>query len=379
MFENVLPFFCFIFFFFILSFLDIKHISYSSKLGKTVFVLAVFVLICFAGCRWSPWEVGVQSWIFDYDTYHTVFNEALPVKRFFYNYVNAPSEVQQMDIGYLLWNSVAHLIVGDNYNLFLLLTNAILVFLLLKGFVRNNITNGIFFILFFYTSRLYLQYNFILIRQAISLVIVWYAFRHLIHNNLKRYYFFVFIAISFHFSALICLFFPLVKKIHFKDSWYFTLLAVLLAIGFLGVSGQIIKSVLNISLSAVGIPMADRLIKYLELEGGSNILNFVEAVPFFYIAITNRKELLSSPEGRLYHNMLYCFIFLMAVTMNLSFFTRFWQYMIISYFYLLSYYHGKTCNRDLFLLLSCYCLLYSFRYIMIWFYDVPYSCFLFHL
>lgn len=379
MFENVLPFFCFIIFFFVLSFLDIKHISYHSKVGLAVYSIAVFVLICFAGCRWSPWTVGGQSWIFDYDTYHTVFDEALPLKGFFSNYADATSDIKQMDIGYLLWNSVAHLIVGDNYNLFLLLTNAILIFLLLKSFVRNNITNGIFFILFFYASRLYLQYNFILIRQAIALVIVWYAFRYLVQNNLKRYYFFVLIAVSFHFSAIICLFFPLIKKLKFKDSWYFTILVVLLAIGLLGISGQIIESVLNISLSAVGIPVADRLIKYLELEGGSNILNFVEALPFFYIAKTNRKELLSSTEGRLYHNMLYCFILLMAVTMNLSFFTRFWQYMIISYFYLLSYYHGKTRNRDIFFLLSFYCLVYSVRYIMIWFYDVPYSCFLFHL
>ena len=379
MFENVFPFYCFIFFFFVLSFLDIRHVNYSSKIGQAVYVIAILVLISFAGCRWSPWTIGVQTWIFDYDTYHTVFDGAPSLKHFFSNYADAPPEIRQMDIGYLLWNSVAHLLVGDNYNLFLLLTNAILIFLLIRGFIKNNIVNGIFFILFFYASRLYLQYNFILIRQAIALVIVWYAFRYLIQNNLKRYFIFVFIAISFHFSALICLFFPLIKRIQIKERWYFVILTILLAMGVLGISGQIIRGLLDASLSAVGIPTTERLMKYLDFEGGSNILNFVEAVPFFYIVLTHRDELQSTEEGRLYYNMLYCFIFLMACTMNLSFFTRFWQYMIISYFYLLSYYHGKVYRRDVFFLLSFYCLVYSSRYIMIWFYDVPYSCFLFHL
>lgn len=379
MLENILPFLCFILFFFFLSLLDIKRIRLSGKQKWAVGLAALFVLIVFAGCRWSPWRVGSETWIFDYDSYHSVFDDYLPLKTFVSSYADAPVYLKQMDVGYLLWNSIARLFVGDNYNLFLLLTNAILVVLLLKGFVRNNITNGIFFILFFYASRLYLQYNFVLVRQAIALVVVWYAFCYLARNELKKFYLFVIIAISFHFSAIVCLFFPLVKRININPQLYFTILFVLIVLGVLGISGSLIKGVLDTVLSSMGLPLSDRLMKYLDHEGGSNILNFVEAIPFFYIALSNREELLSSDEGRLYYNMHFCFILLMACTMNLSFVTRFWQYMIIAYFYLLSYYHGKAENRSLFVLLALYCLVYSTRYIMIWFYDVPYSCFLFHL
>ena len=214
MLENILPFLCFILFFFFLSLLDIKHIRLSNKQSQTICFIALLVLIAFAGCRWSSWTVGSETWIFDYDSYHTVFNNSIPFKTFFSSYEDASIDIKQMDIGYLLWNSIARLLVGDNYNLFLLLTNAILVVFLLKGFVRNNITNGIFFILFFYASRLYLQYNFTLVRQTIALVIIWYAFCYLVQNEMRKYYLFVTIAISFHFSAIVCLFFPLVRRIN---------------------------------------------------------------------------------------------------------------------------------------------------------------------
>lgn len=379
MIANVLPFFCFISFFFFLSVLDIKHIKISRKQRVVLYNVAVLILICFAGLRWSPWEKGYDAAIFDYDTYHIVYDNALPLKSFISSYKDASLEILQMDIGYLLWNSIAKLILGHNYNLFLLLTNAILVVLLLKSLKRNNITDGLFFILFFYVSRLYLQYNFTLIRQAVAIVIVWCSLRYLVQRNLKKYYLFITLAISFHFSAIVCLFFPLIEKIRINTKLYFVVLFVLLVLGFLGVTGQLIETVLNATLSASGIPLSERLIKYLSLEGGSNILNFVEAIPFFYIAVPNKKELLASDEGRLYYNMLFCFVLLMAFSMNFSFITRFWQYMIFSYIYLLSFYYKKKRRGKLLTILPLYCLVYSVRYIMIWFYDVPYSCFLFHL
>lgn len=379
--ENIVPFFCFIFFFFVLSLVDTVPIRISARQHHILYNIACFVLICFAGCRWSSWEKGYDTDIFDYDTYQIVYKESPALDSFIRDYKEAPLEVKQMDVGYVLWNSLAHAILGDNYNLFLLLTNAIVVTILLAVFKRMSAKRGLFFIIFFYAARLYLQYNFTLVRQAIAIVIIWYALNYLINGNLRKYIFSVIFASIFHFSAIICVFFPLINKLRINVYVYFILLLAAIIFSLTGMTSEIIELILNMIFNALGLPITNRLSIYLNLEGGANVLNFIEAIPFFYIAISNRKQLLSTYEGKLYYNMLFCFVLLTACFMTFSFFTRLWQYMIICYIYLISYIFKYNQKQYLYLVnvLLLYCLLYSVRYIMMWFYHVPYSCFLFHL
>ena len=379
MIENIIPFVCFIIFFFIISLTDTIPINFTVKSRKVLYYSSFFVLIIFAGCRWSSWEIGYETWIFDYDSYHKVYDEALPLKSFFTSYTDASIEVKQIDIGYLLWNSIAKNIIGDNYNLYLLFTNTIIIILLFAAFKKNNITGGIFFIIFFYASRLYFQYNFTLMRQAISIVIIWYALQYLTKHNLKKYILLVCIATTFHFSAIVCFLFPFLKKIKINTYLYFTILITSIVLGYLGVTNQLIEGVLTTTLNSMGLPISDKLTRYLDFEGESNILNFAEAIPFLYMAISSKNKLIKTQEGKFYYNMLFCYVLLMAITMNFFFITRFWHYMIISYIYILSYYYNSNKHRILFYILTLYFLIYAMRYIMIWFYDVPYSCFLFHL
>ena len=225
----------------------------------------------------------------------------------------------------------------------------------------------------------YFQYNFTLLRQAIAIGFVWVALDDFIKGNLKKYYILVALAISFHFSALVAIVFPLLTKIRFNNYIYFTILVLLVALGYVGISGSILTGFINFTLGSVGLPSASKFLNYLDQEGSSNFLNFIEAIPFFYIAITQRKSLEKYQEGIFYINMLYCYILLMALTMNLFFFSRFWQYMMFSYVYLLSFFFQKSNNRQLLTIMMFYCILYSFRYIMMWFYNVPFSCYLFNL
>lgn len=376
--ENVVPFFCFIIFFFVLAVLDLKNIKLD-KYYIGLYYLAALILILFAGLRWSSWRVGYETWIFDYDTYHQLYDNALPLKSFISSYIQSPLEIQKFELGYLVWNSIVHSLLGVNFNIYLLITNFLVVILLLKAFSPERIKKGIFIIIFFYVSRFYFQYNFTLLRQAIAIGFVWVALDDFIKGNLKKYYILVALAISFHFSALVAIVFPLLTKIRFNNYIYFTILVLLVALGYVGISGSILTGFINFTLGSVGLPSASKFLNYLDQEGSSNFLNFIEAIPFFYIAITQRKSLEKYQEGIFYINMLYCYILLMALTMNLFFFSRFWQYMMFSYVYLLSFFFQKSNNRQLLTIMMFYCILYSFRYIMMWFYNVPFSCYLFNL
>lgn len=385
MLTNVLPFFLFSLFFYLTSLLDSLPIKLPSYQNKVVLYCSLGILVVFAGCRWSSWRVGYEAGIFDYDTYKVVFETPLSIIRFGNNYMNADVTIRQMEIGYVLYSAFMHTILGDNYNLYLLITNFFLIVLLFRGFKVNNILCGLWFIIFFYVARLYLQYNFIIMRQAIAMMLVWFAFHYILCGKKKYYFLCVFLAFTFHFSAIICFLIPLLLKIRIREKNFFLLVLFLFVLNITKFSNSIILGGLEYILSFFDADGAGRLVKYVlmnEEEGqGLNLLTFIEAIPFLYIAHCYKCDLLATKEGRFYYNMLFVFIFLLVLTMNFSFLTRMCQYLMYSYIYILSFYYAHSTIKNrcvLFSVLGLYLLVYVFRYNMIWFYTTPYSCFLFH-
>jgi hypothetical protein len=188
----------------------------------------------------------------------------------------------------------------------------------------------------------------------------------------------------FHVSAIAALFAPLLLKIKINKKVYFILLLSIFLINITKLSNAIILGAIDSVLSFFDAEKAKLLLKYILLNEeaqGLNLLAFVEAVPFVYIAVRYEQKLLSTVEGKFYYHMLLIFLFLLVLTMNFGFLTRMWQYFMYSYFYLLSFYAtvSSAKNRSLMFSLSgLYLLLYSFRYIMIWFYTIPYSFSLLH-
>ena len=141
-----------------------------------------------------------------------------------------------------------------------------------------------------------------------------------------------------------------------------------------------------LSLMGVSGGIGEKLSKYL-LEGdaengfrGLNMITFIEALPFLYIVKKYKRILCQSLVGKFYHNMFYIFILLLVITMNFGFLTRMCQYFIFSYFFLISFYCRENKDvkeqRMLLFLFSGYLLIYSIRYIYIWFYHTEYSFFL---
>lgn len=385
--TNILPFVLYVSFFWLLSQIDVFKINLSFDNRCKLIFLSFCLLALFAGGRWSSYEVGYDLDIFDYSTYKNVYYEGLNIFDFFDDYASADLEIKSQEPGYIFYSSFCRLILGDNFNLYLLFTNVLLVVLLWKSFRKNEIKYGYLFLLFVFVSRLYFQYNFILLRQAIAIFIVWaYGFPLLLNNKKSRFIVVVILASTFHFSALISLFALLFSR-HLNTKYIVYAIIFFIALNVTGLMDRFFLSLIKNGLSILGVSagIGEKLSKYLIEDDfrKMNVITFIEALPFAYITIKYKRALCSTSSGLFYYNMFYIFILLLAVTMNFGFLTRMCQYFMFSYFYLLAFYfHNKDNSlfkKMYFFFLSCYFLLYSYRYIYIWFYQTEYSFFLFKI
>lgn len=389
MISNAVPFILFILFFYVLSYIDTFSLKMNNDIKSLFLLFSLCLLVIFAGGRWSSLEVGYDVGIFDYGTYKNIYNAPLNIVSFFSDYKDSSWEIRGQEIGYVFYSSLCYYLFGNNFNLYLLFTNFLLVVLFYKSMKQNEIRTGLFFILFFFAARLYLQYNFILLRQAIAMTIIWmWAFPFLLRKEKIKFCLFICLAAAFHYTALIALL-ALVMNRNLNVKYIIIAICFFFILSITKIVDKILLSVIEKCLSVLGSSegIGEKLSKYLlESENGEfrglNILTFIEAIPFIYIVRRYKSLLYSSSMGWFYSNMFYIFILLLALTMNFGFLTRMCQYFILSYFFLFSFFikNAKSVSerRTMLFVFSNYLLIYSIRYIFIWFYSTEYSFFLFN-
>ena len=389
MISNAVPFIFFILFFYVLSYIDTFSLKVNNDIKSLFLLFSLCLLVIFAGGRWSSLEVGYDVGIFDYGTYKNIYNAPLNIVSFFSDYKDSSWEIRGQEIGYVFYSSLCYYLFGNNFNLYLLFTNFLLVVLFYKSMKQNEIRTGLFFILFFFAARLYLQYNFILLRQAIAMTIIWMCvFPFLLRKEKIKFCLFICLAAAFHYTALIALL-ALVMNRNLNVKYIIIAICFFFILSITKIVDKILLSVIEKCLSVLGSSegIGEKLSKYLlESENGEfrglNILTFIEAIPFIYIVRRYKSLLYSSSMGRFYSNMFYIFILLLALTMNFGFLTRMCQYFILSYFFLFSFFikNAKSVSerRTKLFVFSNYLLIYSIRYIFIWFYSTEYSFFLFN-
>ena len=377
MISNVLPFLLFILSFFLISLFDVFNIKITKIQRDALICFSLLLLILFAGCRWTALETDADS-IFDYATYKYIYLNSPNIFHFFTELKNADSAFVYIETGYTFYCSLMYSILGDSYNLFLLVTNLIAVLIFYKALKSNKIVQScIFFIFFFYASRLYLQYNFILVRQTIAMVIVWYAFSCLINKEKIKFVCLVLLASTFHLTALlafVCFFF---LKQRVNEKVILGVIASLFLLNLFRITDSVVLNLLNYFFSS-NIKYQAYLTNFW-LSRPMHILNFVEVIPFLYIVRVCKDDLVKSPIGLFYYNMFYFFLFFIVVTMNFGFLTRMTQYFMFSYIFLLSFYFERISYKirvQHYLILGCYLIVYPVRYSFHWFYDFPYSDFL---
>lgn len=384
--ATIIPFILFVLYFWATSLLDVFNIKINKLQRSYIFVISFLLLAVFAGGRWSNWEVGYDAAIFDYSTYKNIYNSSLDILNFFEEYLYADVTIKSNEPGYIFYSSLCNLILGNNFNVFLLFTNLILTILLCKSLKNNMADSAIFFVLYFFASRLYLQYNFILLRQAIALFIIWtWGFPTLVNGNKKKFVFIVLIAVSFHISSAISLLALLLNKKYNLKTFY-VIISIFFLLNISGILTPIIFIIMEKGISIfVGGGIGEKISQYLlgDEMRGMNLLSLVEPLPLLFVTIKYREQLENDKFGLFYMNMFYLFLLLMVITMNFGFLTRLCQFFMFSYIFLISFYYKASLNstnkRIYLFLASIYLLVYSIRYIFIWFYDSDYAFFLFKI
>ncbi|MGU8826011.1 EpsG family protein [Clostridium perfringens] len=132
--------------------------------------------------------------------------------------------------GYYLLNNLVFRI-SDNSQYIFVFVSFIILYLIHKTLKRYSISYTLSMFLF---VTLYFYYNsFNIIRQYISIAIVFFSIKYLINRNLKKFLICIFIATMFHMTALLILPFYWIVNKRFNSIVYLSVIILTILISFL--------------------------------------------------------------------------------------------------------------------------------------------------
>ena len=359
--ENHVIYICLYCFFSICALLDIWPIKIQYRQKIILLTCSAGILCLFAGCRW--FDVSVGNEIFDYAAYEYAFTHPLDLKDFSYSYQNADNYIRGMDPGYLFISSIFARYLCANANVFFLLVSILTVYFLVKGFQNNQLNRYIFLLLYIYVTRLYIQYNFIMMRQALAMSIVWWAFAYISKNQNRKFILSCLIAAAIHMSAVIALLALFLNKVKFS------LKCCIVLIGISICAAIALPNLLEVVLTHMGAIAPLIMAKYLsyiqEASSGGNILNYVECLPFLVIAFKYKNEITADQKGNLFFNMFIFYMFIIGFALVSSVAMRITSYFIYPFFFLTSWLnqHKRTTllTKGLNYVWLCYFMIYGIR------------------
>lgn len=368
---TVLPYLLLFFLFFVFANFDIWKLKLNNRSYKGAYWFLLTTLILFAGFRWFnvPLEQGERFIIFDYSAYEYAYNNPVPLDNFFAHFISSNNYIRNMDIGYVWVSSFFSIYLIDNPNLFFLIISLFTIIVFAKGLKRNNINNAIFLILFIFLTRLYFQYNFIMMRQAIAMAISWWAIQYIVDRKLWKFFVCCMFAGVFHFTGFLFLIAYILPKLKFSNKFLLYTMFPLFILTIAGITDKILLSILETSLGLFGI--GSKMASYVSAglnSRGINPLNYLEIAPFLYFAIKYRTQMHESKQGRFFFNMFIFYIYFMITTMHFMSLTRISSYYIYSFFFIISYAFDKIKiynNRVIYgYAFSIYFMLYGIRFIL---------------
>jgi len=177
--------------FYLLSFPT--FLNFNAKSRNIIFFISIIILFLFAGLRY---ETG-GDWVM----YTHVFNLIEPINKILLGHEDHFLDINY-EFLYKLLNSIVKLFSSD-FQIFLLVVQLILSVLLYKS-LKEYSTLPIIAVIVYY-SRCMFIFDFVVIRQAIAILIVFYSLKYLESKDIYIYIFLVILASFFHFSAIIML------------------------------------------------------------------------------------------------------------------------------------------------------------------------------
>ncbi len=194
--------------FFIFSLNFFTKLPSLKKYSNLINYLTFFILVIIIGSRW---KMGT-----DWEPYYN-------------NFINFHFENENFEIGYKF---ISYLINSFtiNYSIFLLIYTFIYLLVLYKAFNKLNLLNTISILLYF-TLTLGIWGSH---RQLMSISISFYALHFLFKDKNFKFILFVFLASLFHYSALFCLFYFIIKLNFSKYNYLFLFSLIILFGNFFG-------------------------------------------------------------------------------------------------------------------------------------------------
>lgn len=235
-----------------------------------------------------------------------------------------------LDKGYVIlfepgYNFIMYLgnIIGISFNTFLCIITIISSIILFS--VINAHTKFVFIAILLYLAKLYIFYNFVLIRQMIAIPIVWYALLYFKNGNYYKFLIMIVLASCFHSSAIIFLFLFLIRNVIFSNKMI--LLGLFFAVIIAFINRYALEYIAD-SVPYIGM----RLVAYLDRDNSINPFNFIEIALLLIIA-TSYKESLKKKvaDYEFYYALLFLSAFLLIAFFNIDVFKRIRDYFIISY------------------------------------------------
>jgi hypothetical protein len=197
----------------------------SRQLSVLMLLVAWVILSCVVGFR--SWEVGIDS--NQYAAQFSVFN----IKQLTLRDYLAP--------GYTLLQFLLRLIGFNQYQyLFLVMAALTFYFLLVAIWRQSKMPSLTLFILLCFGNPLEAANQY---RQFLSLCIIFFAMQFLDKDKYLEFYLLIFVASSFHISALICLLIPFFSKK--KHNSLSVITRIMLSLPFFYLAIPIFKFVMN--------------------------------------------------------------------------------------------------------------------------------------
>ena len=209
------------------------------------------------------------------------------------------------EFGYFLLNLFIGLFTANRY-IFILLVTLIIYTCLYHAFKRHTSNYAFAIILFL---GLWFFFSFTYLRQVLGASIAWLAIRYVAERNLKRFLIVVFIAATFHSSAIMFLPLYFIPIRAFNKKTILIVMGVLLALGLTGGPAALFE--------AYGSVMEyDRRVAMNIVDtSGFRVAYLIEAMFFLYFILKNYEDITETEEQTVMTNaaLVFCGILLFFV------------------------------------------------------------------
>ncbi len=277
-----------------------KYIKISAIIGGLAMMLPIFI----CGLRYN---VGT-----DFENYQQWFNYYLS------NKISLKSE----EIGFGILIKLIQLFTRNPQ--FLFLTVAAIINILIILFIRKH--TKYFELGYFLFVALYFYYStFNILRQWIAIAIFLYAIKYIYSRNIKKYLIFIFIACTFHKTAIIAIpiYFILNMKLNKKNIIIILLMILILYFG-LDIILLRVSTIFNINTA--------KYLNYFNKDDtiGANgyAYSSITMIALIIISITKKQYLLNNSHGKEDITMLILMLAFSIMGINSLIFSRLQLYFL---------------------------------------------------